>query len=327
MNEILRPIENTQGGKDPSTEFFLKLHQRINSKNEETQRSYKNNIVVRFGDIKELHLKTLQSIEALGPHQSMVGVRISVVHNEGEADSFNSFDAFEKHNITSPNPTASISLIYTFVLLDAKNGSAEQYKIQNQISSRIAELKQIEKEAPSFLPREMFAGILTTTAKIKVEYSDYVKARHFIAMFDEWVKGCDENRVNGFIKFIQPYSYLIPKLGVLMIQFVLTWATIKQLQIVGISQDQYPIFFVAYAFLFVGIGSISSLLLVKLERAIDGFLTLSYLEINKGDGKLIQEFKDRNQDSVKYAILNFGFAIFVGICSNFAYDLIKHIIK
>lgn len=327
MNELLDPINSSSESKDVSADFYLKLHQRINSKNEETQRSYKNNIVVKFTDIKELHLKTIQSISALGPDQSAIGVRINVVHNEGEADSFNSFAAFETHNITSPNPTSSISLIYTFVLIDTKSGSVEQYKIQNQISSRIAELKQIENEAPKFLPRELFASILTTTARIKVEYSDYVKARHFIAMFDEWIRGCDENRINRFVKIMQPNSYLISKLGVLLFQLVLAWTTISQIHSHGISQDQYVTFIVAYAFLFVAVGSISSLFLVRLERAIDGFLTLSYLEINKGDGKLIKEFTNRNKESVKLAIVNFGAAIFIGICSNFAYDSIKFVLR
>lgn len=327
MNELLDPINSSSENKDASADFYLKLHQRINSKNEETQRSYKNNIVVKFTDIKELHLKTIQSISALGPDQSAIGVRINVVHNEGEADSFNSFDAFETHNITSPNPTSSISLIYTFVLIDTKSSSVEQYKIQNQISSRIAELKQIENEAPKFLPRELFASILTTTARIKVEYSDYVKARHFIAMFDEWIRGCDENRINRFVKVMQPNSYLISKLGVLLFQLVLAWTTICQIQSHGISQDQYVTFIVAYAFLFVAVGSISSLFLVRLERAIDGFLTLSYLEINKGDGKLIKEFTNRNKESVKLAVMNFSAAIFIGICSNFAYDSIKFVLR
>lgn len=295
--------------------------------NEETQRSYNNNILVKFSDLKELHLKTIQSIKSLNPAKSAIGIRIDVVHNEGEADKFNSFESFETHNITSPNPTAAINMSYTFTLYDKESCQFEQYKIHNLVKSRIAELKQLESEAPPFIPKALLVNVVTTSARIRVEYTDYVKARHFISMFDEWIRSCDESPTNLFIRKLKPVSHLFTEFGVLLIYAILAYSTIHQIKVGGLNQDSFVTFMIAYASIFIICGTISRLFLRKIERSIDGHFTLSYLEINKGDNKLIKEYRDRNSAGFKYALLGFLGTVTVGVFSNVTYDLIKWFLK
>ena len=156
-----------------------------------------------------MHFKTTQSINSLKPVKSNINVRIAVSHNEGESEKFNSFEEFEKRNLTNPNPTSDVLLVYSFSIYDKETDNFENYKVMAHVRSRVAELKQIEREAPPFISSALVSSMVTTTAKITVHYSDYVKARHFAAMFDEWVRGCDKSKNIGLINKLKKISHLI----------------------------------------------------------------------------------------------------------------------
>lgn len=314
------------GSAENAFETYFKMHQRINAKNEETSKTYKNNLIINFSDIRELHQKTMQSIASLNPAGSPVGVRIAIAHNEGEVDKFNSFEAFESHNISSPNPTASVNLTYTFSLYDVETKQFENYKVLNQVRSRVVEQKKIEAEAPAFVSRALISGLVTTTARISIEYSDYVKARHFTAMFDEWIRGCDESKSSRFINGLKPYSHHITHFGRLIIYILLSYFTISNIDVPGMTIEQAIKFLVAYSAVFVVIGGVATVLLSKLEYSIDSYLALSYLNLNKGDLKIKYDYEERNRKSIYAGVFSILGALVLGGFTNGVYDLIKWIL-
>lgn len=332
MSELIEKQPETSklsnGSVDSTTiDIFFKLHEKINGKNEEINKSYKNNILVSFGELQELHMKTMQLIESLKPMKPSIKIRIIVSHNEGESEKFNSFEDFEKYNITSPNPTANVIMSYIFTIFNSETEEFENYKIKNEVKSRIAELEELNEETPSFISRIFLSNMLTTTAKIKIEYSDYVKARSFIAMFDEWIKGCDESKTIQWIHNIKPFSHWIPRLGVPLLLVLLAISTIKSIDHNFIQNDLSVKFIVAYASVFMIVGNFGSIALGGIERAIDGYLALSYIQINKGDKKLIEKYIDKNKNSFYFAIFSTISTILVGLITRFSYDLINAIIK
>lgn len=316
--------ESSSNVNQSDADIYLKIYEKVNARREETQKSYKDHIVVNFNDVKELHNKTIQTIKSLTPNHSLpVGVKIVVTHNGGEADKFASFDSFEKHNCTSPYSTTAIILIYNFTLFDSESNQFENYKVTNRINSRIAELKQIEKEAPPFLPKEFIYSMLTDTAKVSVEYTDYVKARHFIAMFDEWVKGCDENKSNVVMEGLKSISHLLRQFGVFTMYGLIAFFTIKGLDTKVITSELWVQFIIVYASVFMIIIGVAEMLLRKLERLIDGYFTLSYLNINKGDAKLIKEYDEKNNKTFLWiAITSLG-TIVAGVITSAVYDVVK----
>ncbi|MNZ42259.1 hypothetical protein D3C78_598300 [compost metagenome] len=331
MNDVVEIIDDEPGSpiirsEDSQIDLFFKIHEKINSKNEEISKSYKNNILVKFSDIQELHYKTIQSISSLKPVKNSIGVRIAISHNEGESERFNSFEEFEKRNMTSPNPTSDILLTYAFTLYDKETTEFEVYKINCHIRSRIAELYQIEKEAPPFIPRAILANMLTITAKISVQYSDYVKARTFTAMFDEWIKGCDESKSMKSINLLKSISHLISRFGQLTIFALLALFTSSAIDSNFISGELTVKFVVIYASVFVITGGIADIFLRKLEMSIDSHIAISHLNLNKGDAKLIDEFKDRNNSSMIWAAFGLLATVALGILTNSAYDLIKWLV-
>ncbi|WP_018414458.1 hypothetical protein [Teredinibacter turnerae] len=330
MNDIVEVIENENSGMvrhdDAQIDLFFKMHQKVNAKNEEISKSYNNNILVKFSDVQELHFKTVQSISSLKPVKSNINVRIAVSHNEGESEKFNSFEEFEKRNLTNPNPTSDVLFVYSFSIYDKETDSFENYKVMAHVRSRVAELNQIEKEAPPFISSALVSSMVTTTAKITVHYSDYVKARHFTAMFDEWVRGCDESKNIEIINKLKKISHLIAKFGKLAIYSALGFFTVTAIDSAAPSSNEILKFLVAYTSIFVVVGGISEVILRKLELSIDSYLALSYLNINKGDAKLISEFSGRNRSSIIWSVLGVLGTIGVGIATSASYDFIKWLI-
>lgn len=331
MNDMVNPRPDRSAGNivqqaDSAFDLFFKIQEKVNARSEELSKSYKENLLVKFSDIKELHHKTIQSINSLKPANNTVGLRIAISHHEGESEKFNTFEDFERHNITGPNPTSDVVMTYDFTLYDPSSKSFENYKLINQIRSRVAQLKQLEKEAPPFVSRALLSSLVTTTAKITVQYEDYVKARHFTAMFDEWVRGCDESKSIRFFNSLKPYSHLITRFGQLFIFALLAYFTSGAIDLNVIGADLTAKFIVIYASVFVIIGGLSETFLRKIELSIDGYLPLSYIEINKGDTKLISDYDGRNRSAIGWSIVALAGTVVVGIFTNSVYDIIKWLI-
>jgi len=328
MNDIsgIKHNESSVGlvSKDESQlELFFKMYERINAKNEEISKSYTNNILVTIKDIQELHLKTVQSINALQPAMSQIGIRIAVSHIEGESEKFNSFEEFLNHNKTSPNPTSDIQMTYTFTLHDAERSTFENYKVNHVVRSRVTSISQIEQEAPAFISKLLISSIATTTAATTIEYSDYVKARLFTAMFDEWIKGCDESKNMGFINILKKVSYFIPQVGLMVIYALIAYFTASAIDENFLNSDYIVKFVVIYASVFLIARGVCQICLREIEESINGYLALSFLNISKGDAKIIKAFSSRNRYSILWGLGGLTGTIFVGIFTSVAYDFIK----
>lgn len=333
MGEVLEVIDDGDNKNsaissidDAQLDLYFKIYQKVNRKSEEIQKSYKNNILVKFSDVDELHRKVVQSIRSLKPRKDSIMMQVIISHNEGEAERFNSFDDFSKHNATSPNPTSEIALLYNFSIQDIETGEIENYKIITNLKSRVGELHQIEEEAPSFISSAIISSMVTTTARIKVEYSDYVKARHFIAMFDEWIKGCDETSEIFLINKLKKVSHLISRFGHLVIIALLGFFVSRSIDSGFYKADSIIQFIVLYSSVFFIISSLSELCFRKLEHSIDSYLSLSYISINKGDNKIISKFKSRNKRSITWSILGIVGGVIMGFVSSASYDFIKYIL-
>jgi hypothetical protein len=313
---------------DPKmTEVFLSFYKKIHEKNEEVQKIYSENILIKFGDIKELHNKTIQQIDSLHPERGSISIRIAISHNEGESELFNSFEAFESHNVTSPNPTLDIELRYSFLLKNTYTQEFGVFVVKNRIRSRIAQLSQAEKESEGMIPGFLLARLVTPTAQISIQHSDYVKARSFTAMFDEWIKGCEESRNSKIYSSFKKHSHLIPKIGNYILILLIAWLTVKSIDI-DISSIKVGVqFLVAYASIFLFLVKITEHCLRMVEISIDSHIAISYININKGDDKLIKKYQDRNKKFIRNNILNLTLTMIISVLSCFVYDLVKWIVS
>ena len=333
MNDIIE-IRNSESNEnnlvhidDTQLDLYFKMHKRINQKNEEISKSYKNNILVNFSDIDELHDKVVQSIRSSKPLRNSIITQFIISHHEGEAERFKSFDDFKTYNITSPNPTTEITMTYRFNILDGDLEEVESYKVTIGVRSRIGELHQFEQEAPAFISSAIISSMVTTTARIKIEYSDYVKARHFMAMFDEWIKGCDESKESKIINALKKVASPASKLFHLTIICILGYYVSDSVKNTPLTIAQLAQFLVLYSTIFYVISSLTRLSLANVENAIESYLSLSYLQLNKGDTKLIKKFKLRNGKTIAASLIGIIGSVTMGVISSGAYDAIKELIN
>ncbi|MEH8202656.1 hypothetical protein Q7I36_14595 [Aeromonas veronii] len=145
-------------------------------------------------------------------------------------------------------------------------------------------------------------------------------------MFDEWIKGCNESHSINIIKKIKGVSHLITRFGRLIIYAALGIFTTNAIDSAMLPPNSIVKFLIIYSSLFVIVGGVSDLFLRKLEVSIDSYLPMSYLNINKGDAKLISDFSGRNKKSILWSVFGLIGTIAIGLATSAAYDLIKWLI-
>ena len=148
------------------------------------------------------------------------------------------------------------------------------------------------------LPSEMKSLLIRvmSTVELEVKYEDYLKAKVIVDLVDNWVSGCpnSDDWSTDFIKSLQNnsrvFSALFSCIAVLCLMFYLKndisefipkdspveHYAIFLLQVLGLS---YLIIMIAR-----GVGKL-------VENFLDFYPFLSYIEINKGDTKLISKRK------------------------------------
>jgi hypothetical protein len=312
---------------DENLDLFHRIHQKITSKNEEISKNYTNNIVIKFSDLKELHYKCLQCIHSLTQiTDDSIGVRVVISHLAGQAEKFNSFDEFEKFNITSPNPTLTVEMQYRFSLWDIQSNSFESYIVRANSSSRLSEMEHMRSEFPSDLPTEFLTSLISRVSRVSVEYSDYVKARTFIAMYDEWIQGLHEFEESKVKRFLLPISRLLSSYGHLIIVFLLAIFTANSLEKNPLDEGLFLQFLIVYASMFVLIANIGKSLFSAFQRSILSMITLSYIELNKGDKKLVDKYIKESSRSKWTSAKSLLGAFLLGLSTNWTYDLVKSIL-
>lgn len=162
------------------------------------------------------------------------------------------------------------------------------------------------------------------TAEINVEYTDYVVARGFIEAFDDWISGCSQNQRSKALDFFQKYSEYIPKVTKLIIVSVLLYYSFlsvaqTELSITNSLVIQKLVLIFGAFYLVSNISDIAGKIL---ERNIDNASQLSYVQLNKGDEKLVRWFKKRQRKTIVRFILGSLLAIGLGIISSKLAELI-----
>lgn len=303
---------------------FHKIYEKVNEINKETSKQYTSNILVEFPDLKELHDKIIQSINSYRPKSWTV--KINLEQTEGESHTFKDFDSFMSHNTTSPYPTQDIYFQYKFIIYDDMLDKFESYKVGCRVSSKLANIDQLKSSAPEGVA-EFLLSFPSNTAGITVEYHDYVKARTFLATFDEWVKGCREAPKNKIANIAKKYSKRIVPIGNLIMIILLGFFTVKSIP-ESISDINFVLkFIIAYASLFLTVKMVTKSLLQIIKSSIDKYITISYIKMNKGDAKLIDDYTRNNKYSFFSGGVSLICTVLVGLSTSLIYDLIKMMVN
>lgn len=274
-----------------SVKVYQDIYHQITGRTEQIKKAYDASLLIEMSEIEQLHHKILQLCDI---HRIVAkNESVSVFHEQERKEQFTSFERFRSYNANSASPTINVVLKYNFSIIVADRKNPQEYVITIRLASRVALIKKLKEDAPPFIPGHFIAAMAGDTAEISVEYADYVVARGFIEAFDEWVKGCNTENEPKTIKFLKKYSFIIPRaLGPLVATSTLFF-TLKYIESNNITD--FSTIYIAKFFITTLIGlylliAASAVAGKLLENSIDRYMATSYLNLNRGDSKLISEF-------------------------------------
>lgn len=298
---------------DRSSQVPLKVYQeiykQINGRTEEIRKRYSENLLIEFEEVQQLHYKIMQLCEV---HRVIASSEsVSIFHEKERKEQFTSFEKFKSYNSSSTSPSLNLVLKYNFSIIAGNHGRTQEYIVTIKLNSRIAVMKQLHDGSP-FVNGRLLNLLGNAVAEITVEYSDYVVARGFIESFDEWVKGCDCTPSPTLLHFFQRRSHNIPNTIKLLIFPAMAFSALSNIDIFLTSSSsitEHTRFLILYGSAAYLVILISGILGRIIESSIDSYPVLSYLRLNRGDEKIIGEFRSKR----KLVAINFFLGAFLTI--------------
>jgi hypothetical protein len=137
-----------------------------------------------------------------------------------------------------------------------------------------------------FLPK--FIRLMgRNTASVEITYADYTVARNFLSTIDDWFKTIPCAVENKVMKFLQSYSYWIPRIGRFGTAIFVTFIVMSIVPHV-INATETSLLNLAQFFLWSALGVYVAYTLAGwstsfAEMAIDSWCEVSYIKLNRGD--------------------------------------------
>ncbi len=296
-------IEHTDAGNgrfvrvgEAQSQVSLKVYQdiyhQVTGRTEQIRKRYTENLLLGFSELEQLHHKVMQLCDI---HKIVArNETVSVFHEKERKEQFTSFGRFRAYNSNTSSPTVSVVFKYNFSIIPAGVEKPQEYIVTIRLTSRVAILNQMEAEAPSFMRGRFFGLIGGNAAEITVEYADYVIARGFLEAFDEWISGCKCTPKSPALKFLRQHSHHIPEVAQLVIAALALFFSLQAAPTVFNTESSSLVwarFFIVYiGGVFIAM-KLTHMAAGLIEYAIDTFPEMSYLNLNKGDEKLIEKGK------------------------------------
>jgi hypothetical protein len=306
-----------------SVKVYQDVYHQVTGRTEQIRKRYSENLLVEFSEIEQLHFKIMQLCDV---HNVVARNEVvSVFHDKERKQQFTSFERFRTYNANATSPSVNVVLKYNFSIIPAGLDKPQEYVVTMQLTSRVAMLQQIEADAPPFMRGRIFSYLTANTAEITIDYADYIIARGFLEAFDEWKQGCKANPDIPWLNFLQRWSHVVPAMmkvttAALTVMFALK--AIPDFFSAQSTPETWARFFVIYSGGFYLLMSLVGAAGRMIEEAIDSYSVLSYLKLNKGDAKLIEEFGSRTNRVIAKFVFGCLVTIALGVISSKLVNLV-----
>ncbi len=297
-----------------SLQAYQAAYNEITGKTEEISRDY--NIAYQLGmsDLEQLNIKVEQLCEQYNLIEA--NCNVTVFHQEDTKDRFSSFERFKLYNSSNPSPVESILIEYNLLISLPRTQKPQPYKIELRMASGIVVLQQVRERLPAGLLKIIGAS----SAKVTIEYVDYMLARNIMGAIDDWFKALNISISAKPIKLLRKYSESFPgisKYGLLIFMSYITYKMIGNYFPSDVFSPRILTEFLISAFLLLFFSyKVGAFLGGKLEKSLDATEELSYISLNRGDEKQINKIKANNRKSLIIAAIVFGFNFVVAISAS-----------
>lgn len=300
-----------------SLKVYQDIYHQVTGRTEQIRKRYSDNLLIDFAEVEQLHHKICQLCDV---HNIVArNASITVFHEKERKEQFTSFERFRAYNGNTSSPTVNLVLKYNFSVIPAGLEKPQEYVVTARLTSRIAALKQLEADAPPFMRGRMFSVLGGSVAEITVEYADYVIARGFLEAFEEWVKGCKSTPRSRLLATLRRYSHWTPAVLQLVLAGALTYFALESIPAVFktgadlAAAARFGVIFAGGAYLLLKLAHLAG---DFLEETIDSFPEISYLKLNKGDERLIEESSNAKPFALLRLALGAAGSIALGVISS-----------
>jgi hypothetical protein len=312
-------IQKINGNNDDnslsSSDFknYQNIYKIITTRPLSDEQFFQELYLYEFSDIKEIHYKINQVSEPF--KGSLTSCNFKVHCDDKNIRNFNSFEEFESSiNNKASVAIKSISLEYNFLIPPTKNDTVSSYKIEIILFSGLA---NESLEMPSF-----FRKMKKPTGYFKIEYVNYIIAQQFITTIKDWFKSIAVEQENKLVKVLQNFSYDLP----LIMREISTIMFACFAYNLAIKSNVYDDSQMLFKFVIVNLTAIVVARKVIfrigsfIEDKIDSFVQLTYINITKGDKKLISKFQHKRKKGIWkaafFTLLNLSISVIAPILTS-----------
>ena len=206
-----------------SVQVLQNIYNEITGKSETVGKTYKDPFEIVFSDIEQLNIRILQAHEQYNVSTSNCNIMVYYLNNT--RDQFSSFERFSMHNAGSNSPVESILLKFNFLVILPKVPKPQTYSISIRLISRICLESRFRAENGHFPAFYRLMG--GNTAQVEIEYVDYMVARNFLGIIDDWFTVLPRARPRKMMEFLQAVSHWIPRLARFFTTVVVTLVVVQ----------------------------------------------------------------------------------------------------
>lgn len=297
MSILPETTNENQMIKTPSGELitigtYKEIYDQIVKSNQKINKQFFNNLLIDFNSIKNLYYKIVQLSKQ--EHFECVdsATKIVVSRVNDESQSFVSFETFEQNATSQDQATIQIIIEYSFCLKNYKTGEVSHYEVNIKISSKLGIEADLARS--NNVPRHFHSNVLkmVPTVDFSMKYENYLTTLSFAKAVEEWVNTCNssDGKLNTVFKYLQNYSHyfsLISKIIVIaLVAFIFNTKYGMKLEINDLNG--LAIFLINFGCYFLIMLFISNIFGDKLERMIDSYKSISFVNFNAADNKLIK---------------------------------------
>lgn len=309
-------IGESSNSTQVSIQTLQGIYNELTGKSEQVGKSYSKAIRVQFSDIEQLNHRITQVCEQYNVVSG--NSNVTVFYVDDTRDQFSSFERFRLHYRGSSSPVESVFLKYHFLVILPKSQKPQPYTLSIRLASRVAVAKRMESEFYG-APPQIFRLMGNRTGIVEVEYVDYMVARNFLNLIDEWFKVIPTNSESKVLHWFQGRSYLIPRVarfatavfvGVLLVTLLPNFIEEGSSDLLTFGR------FLGYSLIATYISySLANWSAGLIEASLDKYSELSFLRLTKGDEIEIAKAEKNNKFAIAKGLGGFVLTIFVSIIS------------
>lgn len=296
----------------------------VTGKTEKLSQLYDKNFKIDRASLTQLHAKLSQM---RGQWQIIESTdSVTVHHANDNKEQFSSFERFGIYDSTRTEPVESVVYQHNFLMAMPQADKPQPYAVTVRIVSRAATLNKLEIGMPS---SGIFRIFQRGTIIVEIDYVDYVVARSILSTIDSWVAEVTILHESALMMKLQMHSHWIPRL-IPHVIFIVAFVTILKLTAsmdVGSSPKligQLILFALPFLWIVVQAAQIVGRLI---ERQVDNYAPLSYINLNIGDQRLAEKVGKKNTSLCRKALAWVGAIVIegvgIGLFTSWLYDKIK----